>query len=177
MLYKVINDFLPTDLLKHVNDNMLNDNFPWFYHQYVAEEGEDTADEFYFTHTFFDGKRREINSPFHEDIMVPFLFVFMGKEYDLIRAKSNMFTRRDKQIKYGLHKDYAYDKHTTLVFSNNTNNGGTEFEDGTFIPSIENQLLVFDGNIKHRSVGQTDTNHRINLNINLMHDPKRFINE
>ena len=80
-------------------------------------------------------------------------------------------------MKYGFHTDYTFEKHTTLVYSVNTNNGYTEFKDGTKIPSVAKQLLIFDGNIPHRSVGQTDTNNRINLNINLEIDPKRFIDE
>ena len=94
----------------------------------------------------------------------------------LIRAKANLFTKSHEQMKYGFHTDYRFDKHTTMVYSVNTNNGYTEFIDGTIIPSIANQLLIFDGNIPHRSVGQTDSRNRMNLNINLKMDPAKLIN-
>ena len=69
------------------------------------------------------------------------------------------------------------DRHITLVYSVNTNNGYTEFQDGTIIPSIANQLLIFDGNMEHRSVSQTDIKNRMNLNINLKIDPAKLIEE
>ena len=59
-----------------------------------------------------------------------------------------------------------YKEHTTFVLSLNTNDGYTEFEDGTILESKENSIVIFDGAIKHRSVGQTDENIRVNININ-----------
>ena len=57
-------------------------------------------------------------------------------------------------------------EHTVALFSLNTNNGYTEFENGKKIKSEENSLVIFPGHLKHRSVNQTDENKRINLNIN-----------
>ena len=36
------------------------------------------------------------------------------------------------------------------------------------IKSLANQLIIFDGNRNHCSVAQTDTNLRINVNINIL---------
>ena len=44
----------------------------------------------------------------------------------------------------------------------------TEFENGKIVESKENTLLLFNGNIKHRSVSQTDENLRVTININLI---------
>jgi len=175
-MYKVLENFGPKEYNDLALDLMTSDSFSWFYHDYVAEVGDKTADEFYFTHTFFSDKTNEINSNFFEEIISPVLFLLDIKD-NLIRAKANMFTQRDKVMKYGFHTDYAFEKHTTFLYSVNNNNGYTEFEDGTKIPSKEKQLLIFDGNMKHRSVGQTDTRTRINLNINVKVDPRLFIDE
>ena len=59
------------------------------------------------------------------------------------------------------------DPHTVALFSVNTNNGYTLFENGDKIASVENQLVIFDGSIKHCSVAQTDKNLRLNININV----------
>ena len=174
-MYKIIDNYAPKELLAHFNKTLFSEQFPWYYHDYVATNQIKESEEFYFTHTFFgDGQNDNtgINSEHFENVIVPLCFILLGGNYDLIRAKANLFTKRDKEIKYGLHTDYSFDKHTTWVYSLNTNNGYTEFEDGTKIPSVENQLLIFDGNIPHRSVGQTDTRARINLNINLKMDPE-----
>ena len=58
-------------------------------------------------------------------------------------------------------------KHTVALFSVNTNNGYTLFENGEKVVSVENQLVMFDGSIRHCSVAQTDENLRVNININL----------
>ena len=52
-----------------------------------------------------------------------------------------------------------------MLYNLNTNNGFTSFEDGTEICSKENQVILFNGEIKHRSVSQTDERVRININI------------
>ena len=58
-------------------------------------------------------------------------------------------------------------KHMVALFSINNNNGYTLFENGDKILSKENQLILFNGDLKHCSVAQTDENVRINININL----------
>ena len=178
-MYKVIENWLPREINDNIKDIMSFDNFPWFYHDYVATRHKKSGDEFYFTHTFYDAPLlgKEINSGFWDNIVVPILYI-IGQELPLIRVKANLFTKRDRQIAYGFHQDYkatSYPEHTTFVLSLNTNNGYTEFEDGTKIPSIERQMLIFDGNVKHRSVGQTDTLTRINMNINIEGNYKNFI--
>ena len=47
----------------------------------------------------------------------------------------------------------------------NDNNGYTEFETGEKIVSKENELIIFDGNTRHRSVTQTDTNIRLTMPV------------
>ena len=58
-------------------------------------------------------------------------------------------------------------KHMVALFSINTNNGYTLFENGDKVASVENQLVLFDGSLKHCSVAQTDENIRVNININI----------
>ena len=176
-MHRVITDFASKELHENINNIMSSNKFPWFYQDSVAEElREETADEFYFTHIFYSSKTESVNSDYFDDIIVPLLFIILGKDVPLIRAKANLFTKSHEQMKYGFHTDYRFDKHTTMVYSVNTNNGYTEFIDGTIIPSIANQLLIFDGNIPHRSVEQTDSRNRMNLNINLKMDPAKVIN-
>ena len=175
-MHRVITNFAPKELHENINNIMSSPEFPWFYLPYVAEVEKVMTDEFYFTHTFYSSKTKSVNSASFDDIIVPICSIVLGKDMPLIRAKANLFTKRHKQMKYGFHTDYKFDKHTTLVYSVNTNNGYTEFKDGTIIPSIANQLLIFDGNMHHRSVGQTDIRNRMNLNINLKLDPALLIN-
>ena len=84
----------------------------------------------------------------------------------LHRAKVNCYTKKHKHIKTVMHTEMV-EIHTVALFSVNTNNGYTLFENGEKVVSVENQLVLFDGSIKHCSVAQTDENLRVNININL----------
>jgi hypothetical protein len=66
-----------------------------------------------------------------------------------------------------MHRDFD-EPHTVALYSLNNNNGFTYFEDTKEkIPSVENQLFLFDGLRRHCSVSQTNTKIRANININL----------
>ena len=62
------------------------------------------------------------------------------------------------------------EKMTTAIYYLNTNNGYTEFEDGTKVDSVRNRLVVYPTNTTHRAAGQTDTNKRIVINFNYIGD-------
>jgi len=90
----------------------------------------------------------------------------------VIRSKSNLFTKRQDVIKYGWHIDIeGLDKFKTLLYYINTNNGGTEFENGGFVKSVANRAVIVVGDIKHQSVGQTDEDIRLLININFLEEP------
>lgn len=160
--YKVIDDFLPKAAFEELKRVHLDTHFPWFYIPFVAEE--DDNDNFYFIHRFFYDNK--IKSDYFKQCCLP-LLNGIGYENvkDIIRIKSNLFTKSPTQIEHGVHIDCDVD-HITGVFSVNTNNGYTQFDDGTKIESIENRMLLFHGQKPHQSVSQTDTKQRINININ-----------
>ena len=188
-MHRVITDFASKELHENINKIMSSPQFAWFYLPSVAEEWsrlgqegrswmrEQAADDFYFTHTFYSAETNSVNSEYFNSVIAPICFLVLGLDIPMIRAKANLFTKTHTQMKHSFHTDYQFDKHTTLVYSVNTNNGYTEFQDGTIIPSIANQLLIFDGNMEHRSVSQTDIKNRMNLNINLKIDPAKLIEE
>ena len=84
---------------------------------------------------------------------------------DLIRAKVNLYTKTPEHIITGFHIDQD-EPHKVLLYSVNTNNGYTLFENGDKVPSVANQAVIFDGHLKHSSVTQTDENIRVTININ-----------
>jgi hypothetical protein len=50
----------------------------------------------------------------------------------------------------------------------NTNNGYTEFEDGTKVESVANRIVTFPSVTKHRAVSQTDEQRRVVINFNYL---------
>ena len=168
MYFKVIENFLPDEEHNKIKDIVSNASFPWYYNDRVASI-QDTQN-FYFKHEFY---LKDIFSDYFNDCIKPILRQFK-KPIKVFRAKANLFTVNEKNIAHGFHNDVDFE-HTNFIYSINTNDGYTEFESGQKIPSVEKQLLIFDGKFKHRSVAQTNTKTRINFNINAKESFKDII--
>ncbi len=92
---------------------------------------------------------------------------FEGQSLVVSRAKLNFFGMFKKNKGMGMHTDLINEHHYyTAIYYLNSNNGGTQIEDGEFIQSKENRLLLFKGQVRHESVVQTDTTTRLLFNIN-----------
>jgi hypothetical protein len=73
--------------------------------------------------------------------------------------------KHDKQYKSDYHVDFEYPCKTAILYLN-TCNGYTEFNKKTKIKCEENKILIFDSNIEHCAVSQTDAEKRIVINFN-----------
>ena len=156
---KIVDNFLPQDYFEYLQKMMLDHNFPWLYNAEVANRGE-VNDHFYFTHNLFDNYK-PTSSIFEE--FIPF---FKQLEMNaLIRARGLLYTNQGRQIAHEKHTDYNF-PHKTVVFYMNTNNGYTEFEDGTKVESVENRIVFFDGSRPHNSSTCTDQKIRVVMSIN-----------
>ena len=156
---KIVDNFLPQDYFEYLQKMMLDHNFPWLYNAEVANRGE-VNDHFYFTHNLFDNYK-PTSSIFEE--FIPF---FKQLEMNaLIRARGLLYTNQGRQIAHEKHTDYNF-PHKTVVFYMNTNNGYTEFEDGTKVESVENRIVFFDGSRLHNSSTCTDQKIRVVISVN-----------
>ena len=72
----------------------------------------------------------------------------------------------DKIIRHGFHVDFSYVGSKTAIYYVNSNNGYTEFEDGTKIESIKNRIVIFPSNLKHTGTTCTDRKIRTIVNFN-----------
>lgn len=155
--YKVIDNFLNKEDFKKIQDFMLSSYFPWYFNSTVSYKK--VNDGIYFTHQFFDifpkSDLYHIVEPLIEKI----------KPKSIIRVKGNLYPATLNIKEHGDHVDYEY-PHKGLIFYINTNNGFTKLECGTKIKSVENRALLFKSNKKHNSSTCTDTQARININVN-----------
>ena len=157
---KIVDNFLPQDYFEHLKRTILGHNFPWLYEAEVANVGEHQEEHFYFTHRIYENYQPA--SSFFEEC-IPF---FKQIEMDaIVRARALLYTNQGKQIVHEKHTDYNF-PHKTIVFYMNTNNGYTEFEDGTKVESVENRIVFFDGSIPHNSSTCTDQKVRAVISIN-----------
>jgi hypothetical protein len=158
--YRIIDNFLEKQVFKNIQELIMSNNFPWFFekHQIISEH----SDGYYFSHTFY--KNNKINSNYFEN-MVPILEKLDCKALSEIRA--NLTTNKNKNDISNWHVDRTYPCYTSVFYINN-NNGYTLLNemDKIKIESIENRMLIFDSNIKHAAVSQTDTDNRLVINFN-----------
>ena len=117
-------------------------------------------DNYQFYHMLFnDGK------PKSESLMMIFPILDKLNSGRVIRVKANCNPRRTEHIQQGFHIDQTVEC-TTAIYYVNTNNGYTEFEDGTKVESVENRLVVFPSHIKHTGTTCTDQKRRVVINLN-----------
>lgn len=155
---KIIDNFLPKEIYTQIYNRMIY-RFPWFYTDRVTDDSE--GQHFLFQHFFVD--EESVCSDRFDDIILPLLGPLTYTK--LLRVKANCYTRTEKTIEHNFHTDHTF-KHTVGLYSINTNNGYTLFEDGTKVESVANRMCIFDGLLKHKSCTQTDEKLRLNINFN-----------
>jgi hypothetical protein len=161
MSIKLIPNFLKEDTFLELKNILMDNQFPWFYSD--VSGGLDDYSNFVFQHSFYKNEYQCSN--WFNKIIMPILGNLNFKY--LMRVRANCFSKRDKEIFTKFHID-SEKPHTVALYSVNSNNGYTLFENGQKILSKENQMAIFEGNLKHSSVSQTDTNIRVNINFNLI---------
>ena len=149
------------ELFKSIKDTLFGSEIPGSNSSFVGDL-TDHSGYFFIHHLHFENKFR---SPFADTLLLPLLYRLPIKK--LLRARVNCYPKSCKIIYNKLHTDDDF-LHKVALFSVNTNNGFTYFENKTKIKSKENQMILFPGHIKHCSVMQRDTNLRINININYL---------
>lgn len=161
-MYKIIDNFIEDpEVERHIHDTIMGNYFPWYYNNYVIQEGED-GNNYQLTHVFY----RDNSWTTDSSILQPIIDKL--NPFTLLRVKANLIPREDKIIEHGMHVDLETDLPiTTCVYYLNTNNGYTILEDGTKIESIRNRMLLFDGNIRHSGSSATD-DRRVVININFL---------
>ena len=77
-----------------------------------------------------------------------------------------MNPRESENVQLGsFHIDFPIESETAILYIN-TNNGYTEFEDGTQVKSVENRVVIFNSNMLHTGRNCTDENVRVLINLN-----------
>tara|TARA_R100001244_G_scaffold100946_1_gene75269 strand:- start:371 stop:886 length:516 start_codon:yes stop_codon:yes gene_type:complete len=159
----VQDNFLPQAEYDHIKKEIFGEFFPWYFHNTVATKMDKNVSHFFWTHMFFNGyENKGITSSFYH-LLNPIIKKLKVKA--LIRAKANLYSNQSKIIEHDIHTDYPF-KHKGILFSLNTCNGFTEFEDKTKIQSVENRVIFFDPSLPHHSSTCTDAPTRVNLNFN-----------
>jgi hypothetical protein len=165
-MIQVIDDFLPASYHRNLLNLMSSDNFPWFYNDCVARNGDG---EFFFTHNVFRYDAGGVNSDYWSEFhpMVYFIEEKLNFELEsLLRIRCNLYTNQNKELAHESHVDQPNMQHYTGIYYLNTTNGQTNVGTET-VDCVANRLVFFSGDILHNSNLQTDQHYRINVNINV----------
>ena len=161
---KIEDNFLDQEDFDKIQNIMMGTTFSWFYNDGIVDENE--VDRFQFIHRFY--KYDAPRSAYFE-ILNPMFKKING--ISLLRIKANLLTKTPNIVEHAFHVDLDFmskkkqKQWTTSIFYVNTNNGYTEFEDGTKVESVANRLVTFPSNIKHRGTSCTDEKIRILINF------------
>ena len=156
----------------HSPENEVQKKFgsiPWSLGQIIY--GISNIDNYQLSHVMYHQPCADLGAtPITSSINDLIFPAFFSKIYarSILRIKSNLQMRTSEIIKNKFHQDYNedFDGVKTSIYYLNTNNGYTEFEDGTIIESIGNRLVTFPCNMKHRGTTCTNKPFRIVINFN-----------
>ncbi len=179
---EIIDNFLAEKEFVALRDVIMAPDFDWHFSPGNDETDEERSSPGLFTH-IVHGE----SVPFgHSSSCFRLLFCsllssvqFPGLNrdgVDLARIRLNLNCKFPEPVEYQYHRDMTlgnneYAQWTTAILYINTNNGYTEFEDGTIVATVANRLVSFPANILHRGVSQTDEETRILINFNYLRLP------
>ena len=177
---KIEDNFLEQEKFNNFQNLMMGNDFPWYYTDgidfptrypdgkevYLEEEDKN---KFQFTHLFYYAQSyiSQQSSELHSILETI-------NPVSLLRIKANLLTRTPEIIENAFHVDIKdfndspekLKQWTISIFYINTNNGYTEFEDGTIVESVANRIVTFPANLKHRGTSCTDEKTRVVINFN-----------
>tara|TARA_B100000586_G_C20017087_1_gene387294 strand:+ start:105 stop:638 length:534 start_codon:yes stop_codon:yes gene_type:complete len=165
MTLLITDNFLEPNDFQNLQMLMLGEDLPWYYMDKIDYPDDDhDPDKFQFTHAFYGGDK----GPYTDYRAIVYeQFHFIRDPY---RIKANLIPKTS-EIKIGrfhtdIPKKHLAESHTTSIFYVNTNNGYTEFEDGTIIESVANRFVTFPTVMRHRGTSCTDKKIRVVINFN-----------
>jgi hypothetical protein len=156
-MYRIINNVLEENLFLSFKNEMMSEETSWFYRDTMTAYDKNN----FFMHCFY--VKNEIQSNLYHSF-IPHILDRINC-VSLVIARANLVLKKETVFKSAYHVDMPFKCKTGIFYLNNCN-GYTELKDGIIIPNQENSIVLFDSNIEHRSVSQTDTNRRIVVNIN-----------
>jgi len=174
---KIIDNFLPEDDFKEIQENILSPFFPWYFNINVLYDEPEMArkDNLYnyqLVHGFYKNWR-----PTSDHIGKIDKLINKINPAAILRIKANLNPVTDKRIVHGMHIDFITPCRTGIFYINN-NNGITVFEDGTEIESVANRFINFPNHMMHSGSTCTDKKARFVININYIErttdDPRQI---
>lgn len=167
---KIVDNFLAQSELSVLQEIIMNEqdiSFPFFHQKTVAEISEDTPNwSWQATHMLYcDNQPSSTYYELIKKFLVEKIEEKEGGLIGLLRVKVNFYPWTSEVKTHSFHTDFDT-PNKAAIFSLNTCDGYTMFEDGTKVESIANRMLFFDPQVKHCSSTTSNYHGRYNINFN-----------
>ena len=162
---EVIDNFLPTYQFKSLKNILFSTHFPWYFNNCIIEK--DKGKKYQLFHVLYDLKK-EYNGRTQKFGELEPIINLIGQKLNitrLYRIKANLRPKSFFNRVGGYHVD-GYKCSHTAIFYINTNNGYTEFKNGTKVKSVENRMVVFPSNLELQGYTCCDQLRRVVVNFN-----------
>jgi hypothetical protein len=156
--YKIINNFLEKNLFNKLQEILFSEDINWYFKKNMTNN-----DNYFFAHCFYNNHIPM--SPFYNEYIIPIFKKLNAKS--LIEIKANLMLKKENVFKSNFHTDRDFKCNTAILYIN-TCNGYTLLDDvkNIKINCEENKMLIFDSQINHSAISQTDVDRRIVINFN-----------
>ena len=134
---------------------------------HIYSENENNNGQF--CHVFIKNNKNETYTSDEINLIKPLIDKIVDKNNARCfrRIKANLNIKTSTIIRHGFHVDFFDNEHmTTAIYYVNSNDGYTEFEDGTKVESVENRLLTFPSSMNHSGTTCTNAFGRCVINMN-----------
>lgn len=172
MNFKIIDNYFSESVYEEILNTIQSSTFPLYYQNSVTFKN--INDNYFFYHILINRNTsttsfNNIANFFIESVCPSFVY----------RMSVNAYPRTSKHTLDGFHVDLNH-FHKVALWYANTNNGYTVLKDplgneDIEVNSVKNRMLLFDGNIFHSVVTQTDSHLRYVINMNYL--PQYELNE
>lgn len=171
----IINNFIKAEEFTILYKVFFSLRFAWYYAPAQAHWDKNYSESDIETRGIFQhGVYVQHQKSYAFDVCIPIIKKLGIKDNQLLRIQANCLLPNNRPYYSDWHTDFPDEKNqpkfSTAVYHLNTNNGATEFKDGTSVQSDKNRIVFFDGTTSHRSKSQTDTKRRIVINFNYLTD-------
>jgi len=161
--HKVINNFLEKETFDNLKNILFSNKINWFFLPSFLPSMTNNKDHYFFNHCFYNYHTPQ--SIFFEELIIPILKKLNAVAISEIRA--NLVLKEDNSYQSNFHVDRPFECKTAILYINTCNGYTLLHEDKKIkINCEENKILIFNSQIRHAVVSQTDVDRRIVINFN-----------
>lgn len=141
----------------------INNHGEWLFKKDIVDDSKSFPIS-YFVHAYYDYHEYSTYVSYDFEVLKPIIKII--KPNVLKRVKANMYVNQNKFAVHDYHRDSVDDNMKIGLFYLNSNDGYTEFLDGTKVESVANRLILFNSSLVHRSTNCINDWNRITINFN-----------